>query len=409
MPLNQKKPNTKEQVDSFSTGIENLVSRTENINLGDIGNIAKNLDARATYLRSMVNKLDRPILRQMAADMLSSMSSWLEDPEVLCCLIHAIWGAYTSSAGEPERQLRIADTKFGDFLNMFISFIDLTIVLLTDDVRKIKLYFPDIISELVNSIMGAVILAVQETLYSLRDSVIASIFEWIDDKDTDATWARCLPVKNLLNILKKYTHDHGLFATLMEKIKGYTSGLRLEWSKVAELPSNARDLEFLFWLRNLLIRLKQAVLNFDFCVDYEFVPASDSADQTTVGSARHESVTGKISESPNFSQVSSTPKSQGYTTGADGTVIVDPSKVSGDNGVWLSRVSNSFIREFLNKEFNLPYDVIDNTITKTVASDSVQGTNIRGKSTEVVQDLCSFTPTAKQTLSWMLNIRNRMS
>lgn len=409
MPLNQRKPNTQEQVNSFSTGIENLVESTENINLGDIGNIARNLDARATFLRSMVNKLDRPILRQMAADMLSSMSSWLEDPEVLCCLIHAIWGAFTASAGEPERRLRIADTKFGDFLDMFISFIDLIIVLLTDDIRKIKLYFPDIISELVNSIMGAIILSVQETLYSLRDSVIASIFEWIDNKDTDATWTRCLPVKALLNILKKYTHDHGMFASLMEKIKAYTSGLRLEWSYIAELPTNARDLEFLFWLRNLLIRLKQAVLNFDFCVDYEFVPASDSADQTSVGSPRVESVSATNRQQPNFSEVSSTPKSQGYTTGADGTVIVDPSKVSGDNGVWLSRVSNSFIREFLNKEYNLPYDVIDNTITKAVASDNIQGTKINGKSAEVIQDLCSFTPTAKQTLSWMLNIRNRMS
>lgn len=406
---NIKEANSKVDVDAFSTGIENLVDRVSNAKLGDIGSVGRNLSIRVELLRSMVNKVDRPILRQMAVDMLSIMSSWLQDPEVLCCLIHAIWSSYTATFGEPERQLRLADTKFGDFLDMFISMIDLIIVLLTDDIRKITLLFPDIIKELVNGILGAVLLVLQETLYALRDSVISVVFHWLDGKDTMAAWARCLPFKSLLNILKKYVQDYGLLATLFEKIKGYTSGLRMEWAANKDLPTNAKDLEFLFWLRNLLIKLKQAVLNFDFCVDYEFIPPSDAATQTNVGDIPVEGakVHGKLP--PNFTQVASNDRNLGYTTGADGTIIVDPTKVADDNGMWISRVSNSFIREFLHKEYDLPYDAIDNTLTRTTSDNDVQGTKVDGPGSQAIQDLCSFTPTAKQTLSWMLNIRNRMS
>lgn len=412
MPLNDRNPNPNAEVNSFSTGIENLIDRASNVKLGDIGNVGRNLEVRVELLRSMVNKVDRPILKQMAVDMLSIMASWLQDPQVLCCLIHALWSSYTTAVGEPERQLRIADTKFGDFLDMFISFIDFIIVLLTDDIKKITLFFPDIIAELVNGILGAIILVLQETLYALRDSIIAVVFHWIDSNDTRATWAKCLPFKNLLNILKKYVHDHGLLATLFEKIKAFTSGLRSEWSKTAELPVNAKDLEFLFWLRGLLIKLKQSVLNFDFCVDYEFVAPAGSADQTQAGTPPAETADISAQQIPIFTQVSDTPKYQGYTTGADGTVIVDSNQIADNNGMWISRVSNSFIREFLHKEYDLPYDSIDNTLTRVTSADTVQGTQVAGGSpgsAQAVQDLCSFTPTAKQTLSWMLNIRNRMS
>lgn len=407
-PLNSKAANASAAVDSFSTGIENLVDRASNVALGDIGNVGRNLSIRVELLRSMVNKVDRPILRNMAVDMLSIMASWLQDPQVLCCLIHALWGAYTTQAGEPERQLRIADTKFGEFLDMFISLIDFIIVLLTDDIKKITLFFPDIIKELVDGILGAVIVVLQETLFALRDSVIAVVFEWIDSKDTMATWARCLPLKSLLNILKKYVHDHGLLATLMEKIRGYTSGLRMNWSALSELPVNAKDLEFLFWLRGLLVKLKQAVLNFDFCVDYEFVAPSDSAAQTATGSTFGDVASPIDVQTPLFTQVSDTPSHQGYTTGDDGTVIVDPQLMADNEGTWVSRVSNSFIREFLHKEYALPYDSIDNTITRTTG-ETVQGTQVSGPNAQAIQDKCAFTPTAKQTLSWMLNIRNRMS
>lgn len=408
-PLNTRDANANANVNSFSTGVENLVDRAANVKLGDIGNVGRNLSIRVELLRGMVNKVDRPILRQMGVDMLSIMAAWLQDPEILCCLIHAIWSSYTTAMGEPERQLRIADTKFGQFLDMFITMIDLIIILLTDDIRKFSLFFPDIIKELVNGILGAILLVLQETLYALRDSVVAVIFHWLDSRDTQATWARCLPVKDLLNILKKYVHDHGLLATLFEKIKGFTSGLRMEWAANAQLPVNAKDLEFLYWLRNLLIKLKQAVLNFDFCVDYEFVAPSDSADQAQVGAQRVATADVRRTETPIFTQVADNDRTQGYTTGADGTVIVDPTAVADDNGVWISRVSNSFIREFLHKEYDLPYDAIDNTITRTTAANTVQGTQVSGTTAQAIQDLCSFTPTAKETLSWMLNIRNRMS
>lgn len=408
-PLNNKEANPNADINSFSTGIENLVDGISNVTLGDIGSVGKNLSIRVELLRSMVNKVDRPILMNMAAEMLGTMSEWLQDPEVLCCLIHAIWASYTMSEGQPERQYRIADTKFGDFLDMFISLIDFIIALLTDDIKKLSLFFPDIIKELANGILGAVVLVLQETLYTLRDSVIAVIFQWLDSEDTAATWARCLPFKNLINILKKYIHDQGLFASLFEKIKGLTSGMRMDWKALRNLPTNAKDLEFLFWLRNLLIKLKQAVLNFDFCIDYEYVAPSDSAQQTNVGAIPVSTTDVRKTISPVFSKVANNDDNQGYTTGADGTIIVDPNKAADDNGVWLSRVSNSFIREFLHKEYDLPYEAIDNTITRTTSANTVQGTQVEGPTAQAIQDLCAFTPTAKQTLSWMLNIKNRIS
>jgi hypothetical protein len=406
--LKTKAPNSQASLNSFSTGIENLVDSSTNLKLGDIGNVGQNLAMRAELLKSMVNKVDKPILKQMASDMLSLLSTWTQDPQVLCCLIHGIWSFYTAKVGEPERQLRLADTEFSEFLDMFINLIDLIIIILTEDIKKISIFFPDIIRELVNGILGAILLVVQETLYALRDSVISVVFTWLDAKDTQNTWIKCLPFKQLLNLMKKYIHDYGLIARLNDRIKGYTAGLRLSFSEELELPIHAKDLEFLYWLRGLLIKLKNAVLNFDFCVDYTFVPSADvPISGPTMGPFASASPAQPVTF-PIFTQVADTPRAQGYTTGADGTILVDPNKVADNNGTWLSHVSNSFIREFLHKEYNLPYDVVDNTITKTTSADVVQGMQINSDTSQAINDKCAFTPTAKEALSWMLNIRNRM-
>jgi hypothetical protein len=405
--------NSQLDVNQFSNGVEDVINRASNPNITTILNTpGRILSDRMSLLRETVNKVDKPILKQFANDMLSVLVSWLDDPEVLCCLIHGIWSAYASqndiTGNDPRGQLTLADSDFGKFLDMLITFVDFIIILLTDDIKKLTFFIPDVIKEIFSAIMGAVLLVIQETIFSLRDSVLRVIFDWMDEWDNNGTWAKCLPLKHMIDVLKKYVHDYGALAELMGKIKGFVSGMKGSWSKKLEaVVPNAKDLEFLYWLRDLLIKLKRAVLNFDFCVDYEFVPATGTPSDIGIKEMDRSATLNKF-RNPEYDNVGDPNSQQGYTIGADGTILVNKDAVANTaNGNYIPRVSNSFLREFIHSQYNLPYDVIDNTLTRGTAADHIQGTNVTSSNVDTIVSRCANTPTAQETLRWMLNLRDR--
>jgi len=212
----------------------------------------------------------------------------------------------------------------------------------------------------------------------------------------------------MINILKRYINDYGMLAEIFEKIKGYSAGLRAKFGPTSKLlVPNIKDLEFLYWLRDLLIKLKRSILNFDLCVDYEFVPNNTIKDITDGSKSANVAYVDKLTD-PNRNNLSDINNQQGYTIGSDGTIFVDKDKVT-NNGSWVPRLSNSFLREFIHKEYNIPYDVIDNTITRGTAGDSIQGTNVTSNVLNTIQDRCANTPTADDTVQWILNLRGRLS
>lgn len=402
--------NSQLDLDQFSSGVKNIFDKIENPSLLNIaGTPGKELRKRIDLLKSMVDDLNKPILKSLCNDMISTMISWLEDPQVLCCLIQGIWASYIAKNLKLDTSTRLSlnDSDFGKFLDKLIAFVDFIIIFLTQDIKKLVIFIPDLIKEVMDAVMGMVLLLIQETLFALRDSVLAVIFNWIDSWDTEKVWAKCLPLKQFINILKKYINDYGILADIFTKIKSYTSSLRIKFGEYQkELVPNIKDLEFLYWLRDLLIKLKQATLSFDLCVDYDFIPTTtinSNSKNSTVGETYITDINNKTGDN---SSLSSLNNQQGYTIGADGTILVNRDKQTSNTGNWIPKLSNSFLREFIHKQYNIPYDVIDNTITRSSSEDSIQGTNINSTAFQTLTDKCVNTPASEEVLKWILNIRN---
>jgi hypothetical protein len=197
-----------------------------------------------------------------------------------------------------------------------------------------------------------------------------------------------------------------MLAELFEKIKGFISGQRQTWNIALPIVPLAADLEFLYWLRDLLINLKQAVLNFEFCVDYTFFNGdiggrAGDIDGVTVTAGPDVNIEDVLNPKINLNDPS---RAQPYTIGDNRDILVDKDKMFGGN--WVSQVSNGFLREFIHQQYGIPYEVIDNTITRGTAEDSIQGTNITSGN-NFLMDRCANTPTAQEALRWVLNIQSR--
>lgn len=391
MAINQQNANPPSvNITSFSDTMEQAAGAIGELSLGSLySQTAGRTDAgaflreRATILRGLVNEIDRPILKGLATEMLSTMAGWFEDPEVLCCLINAIWVSFESTQDiQPglDYELNIADTEFGDFLDKIIAFIDLIIAFLTQDLKKIVAFIPDFIKELFGALMGAILLLLQETLYVIRDSALQSILDWIDEStEGDQLWSGCLPMQQFLGIIKKYVSDYGLFGELMEKIRGYVSGQKSAWlNKTMNLVPNARDLEFLYWLRDLLIKLKQAVINFELCIEYAYIPdnnySNDNSDQLATDNST------LVTDPDNIAN-QDIPASQKVPLiiGDDGKTVlisnkdtrikedelqIDPSTGQPINGTYISRLSNDSIVNFIKNNYGFSSDVVEQSLKK---------------------------------------------
>lgn len=340
----------------------------DDIVLGATGKGGRNLAHRVALLRTSVNDIDQPLLKSFANDILGLMSTWFQSPETLCCLVQGIWAMYVDSHHLKGDELSL--DKFSDFLDSLIAFIDLIITFLTDDIRKLVSFIPDFIKEIMDGVMGAILLVIQETLFILRDSVLNTILEWIDSVKIDKKniWARCLPLAQLLNIIKKYISDYGILAKLMDKIKGYTSGLRAKWSLIknnGNLIPNIKDLEYLYWLRDLLFKLKKATINFDLCVDYQYIPDPlyTVSNQTRNVAAVQDTINHSTGGSAN----------DGVTADVlsldDGGLAINESSNPNSTGKWRARISKESITQFGTNYLGLSREVMENAYTRSTSMD----------------------------------------
>lgn len=378
---------------------------------------AEKINNGQVLLNDLINNLDRPILKGMVMDSITVLTSWFEDPEVHCCLIQGLWAIYASKHSHTEladlqrRGINIADTEFAKWLDILIAFIDLIIVFVTSDIKKIVLFIPDFIKEITNGIVGAILMVLQQALFSIRDSIISEILAAIDEAaegdGIKSLFAKCIPFSQLLDVIKKYVHDYGLFAELFEKIKGFVSGKVGEFSAMKELgfPKAIQDVEFLYWFRDLLVKLKQAAINFDLCVSYDTVPTGGTSGEgtqlgTTIGD-RTLPLPDQGIQRNNPAEV------QGLKVAGDGTILQD----KGNQGLRENNIAvltNSSVRNFLNKYYGYPLAVVDNILTGTTSADNIQGTQInsdRGAS-DFNAD-CPGSPSPQEIVRWAMRVRNR--
>lgn len=363
-------------------------------------------------LDELINNLDRPILKGLLMDTIAVVSNWFEDPEVLCCLIQGIWAMYASTADNEvinklNQGLVLADTDFGKWLDVLIAFIDLIITFISTDIRKISLMIPDIIKEITNGVIGAVLLILQEVLFAIRDSAIGEIIYQINRAkaaalDIENIWAKCVPFAQLLDLLKKYVTDYGLFAELFEKIKGFIAGKvgEFDYMKKLDFPKNINDLEFLYWFRDLLIKLKQAAINFDLCVFYGAASITGAVDNQVPAGAEDDTRIGLTKDQANRPNPN---EAQGIKVAADGTILRD---ANGAKNL-IPVLANSSARTFLNKYYGYPLAVVDNILSGSTSADSINGTDINSNVLSSLNADCPNAPTPQEVVRWALRIRNR--
>ena len=399
MPLNPKDPNAEKEINRFSKGIEDFLDKVGKHSIQDVLNAGRTVLRKkpinsTEMLNRLVNEIDTPILQEMASDVVTVMTSWFEDPQVLCCLIQGILGLRWATTNKLSE-----DTDFLEWIDIVIAFIDLIIVFLTSGLKSLILFIPDLIKEIMTAVIGAILMILQTTLFALRDSLINEILEAIDsDALEDHIWAKCLPLVQLIEILKKYIHDYGMLARLFNLINGFIGKLFGVFDELRskDFPANVKDLEFLYWFRDLLLKLKDATINFELC----YLPQFDEvgSDTPIVTGVVPPGVTAGLGKGnkPN----SNSNDIQGVTVAADGTILQDTAGLKANS---IPLLTNSSIRGFLNKYYGYPLDVVDGLIVGATSADNIQGTNAPLN----LNADCPNSPTPAEIVKWALRVRNR--
>jgi len=426
MPIQPNQPNRESDVHQFSEKVEKVVENSflglgKTLTVKDVLGVSflekrtGKTTSEAVLLNELINNLDTPMLKGLVQDTIAVVSNWFESPEILCCLIQGLWAMYAASNGGTLAQIQkngigLADSNFGRWIDVIIATVDFIIVFLGSDVKKISIMIPDLIKEITNGVIGAILMVLQEVLFALRDSVLNQILAAIDKSeqgglDSNNIWAKCIPFSQLIEVLKRYIHDYGLFAQLFEKIKGYVSTLvgKFEFYKKLDFPKNVRDLEFLYWFRDLLVKLKEASINFDLCVFYGY--SATGGDTESVIPVDPEAVRVGSPGKPVAGTIA--PIVQGLKIASNGTILDNNETKTEQRNNTIPILSTSSIRTFLNKYYGYPLDVVDNILTGSSSADNIHGTDINSNQTSNVNADCPNSPAPEEIVRWALRIRNR--
>lgn len=406
MPINPDLPNKVENVERFSETIDNILDSITNApgSVQDILRLSSKAFAEKQasgrpILDELIKNVDRPILMNMAKDVVTIMSNWFEDPQLLCCLVQGLWGLYAVT-----RSQTLSNTDFGKWLDVLITFVDVIIVMLTSNIKKLTFMIPDFIKEIMTGVIGAILLVLQELLFAIRDSIINQLLAAIDsDAKTDQIWAKCLPLAQLIAILKKYINDFGLFAELFEKIKGFIGNVvgDFGYMKAFDFPNNVKDLEFLYWFRDLLLKLKAATISFDLCYLPTTAPTGSPIDLSI-----YQAPPGSPLATPSFNKTGQGDPSavQGIVVASDGTILQDTNGLAKNS---IPILTNSSIRGFLNKYYGYPLEVVDNLLTGSSSKDAIHGSQITSDRLSNLNADCPNSPTPGEIVAWALRVRNR--
>lgn len=414
MAISPNNPNSNADIEKVSRSVDYVLDALQTPgSVQEILNLATTSFGRRQgvqvrpLLGEMVKNVDRPILKGLAEEVVTLMSNWFEDPQTLCCLIQGLFAHFNATAFWTSDNVTLANTDFAKWLDLLIAFVDVIIVMLTSNIKKLSIMIPDLIKEIMSGVIGAVLLVLQEVLFAIRDSIIGMLLEEFTYRTRNwAEFSKCLPLAELIDILKKYISDYGLFAELFEKIKGHIGNMVSTWQfyKALDFPKNIKDLEFLYWFRDLLVKLKTASLSFDLC----FLPqntalggvsaAAPTSSTVLANTPRVTSSTSGLSKAP-----SSSPENvQGITVAPDGTILENKEALRKGN---LSVLTNSSVRGFLNKYYGYPLDVVDTLVVGGTSADSIQGSDTGGN-LDLNAD-CPNAPDPYETIKWALRVRNR--
>lgn len=410
MRVNNRSANAEAKIDKALFGAEVILDQITNPALSDIINLSTKgkYSELNTLLERSIDEIDKPILKGLLKDLNTVLSNWFEDPEVVCCLIQGIWAFFIKSYMADKNvsvQLALSATDFGKFIDILVAVLDLIIALLGANTAKLTFSIPDIFKEIMSGVFTGVLTLLQETFTAIRTTIFGKLLEIINDAALkDHTWAKCLPLNDLIRVLIKYTSDFGLFADLFNKISGLISGKVSFYKSLEELPVSLKDLEFLNRLREILLKMKYAYISMDLCVQYSYSPDSQEAinDRVSRNTFPDAIVDGGIKLSANLK-----PEDLGYTfiPSDRGRILIDKTRLQANGSIPL--LSNSSIREFLHQYMGYNYEQVDNIITNSSAADSIQGTIINSDNLSNLNADCPNTPDPESIIRWALGLRDR--
>jgi len=398
MPVNNKRPNSeydmREQLTRFSESLDNTSFRGVN----DLVSVVNNAELDAVgLLRKLTEDIDRPLLKTLATDMINFLGSFYGSEEVLCCLLKNI--LIMAGAGESinewreavkkfkegltgeeedlsnEYSISVSDLAFVKTLDEMIFVIDTIIVFLELDVQDIVFPILDFSHLLSSAILGMLIISMQEIIFTMRDTAIAWVTNSLVQNVGNQAWLKCLPFMDFVKILRRYIHDYGFLDRLFNLTNGYVGETYKKFDKYrkSDVLENIRMLEFLKWLRDILVKMKRAAINWELCVDLNFDTDKDKH-KTKVESVYDDFIsnylTGKV-------PLGYPGDNLNITLGDDNTILKDtddPILNKQDIDKNYRPPSNSEIRNFLVGSMGVPADVADQMTGLTNATDNVQGT-----------------------------------
>jgi hypothetical protein len=370
-------------------GVNELVSITKQSQTDAVG-----------LLKELTNNVDNQVFKGLANDMINVLGSFYASEEVMCCLIKNL--LMVSKAGESidvwkskikqfkenitgeeadlseEFTLAVSDLSFVKSIDEIIFVIDAIILFMELDVEDIVLPILDFSKLLSDSIVGMIIIAMQEIVFTLRDTAIAWIIDALTKANGNESWIKCLPFMDFVRILRKYIHDYGLLDRLFKLINGHVGGQFKKFNnyKKKELAENVRMIEFLKWLRDILIKMKNATLSWEFCVDLNF---DSDDDQTTTSDAEKEYKT--FLGNPLYSDITTGDPSNNLniTLGDDNTILSNTGTqedFQGPTGAKDSTFrppSNDEVNAFLVNQMGISKDLADQLTGATNNTDNIQG------------------------------------
>lgn len=363
-------------------GVNELISITGQAQLDAVG-----------LLRKLTEDVDNQVFKALASDMINVLASFYGSEEVLCCLIKNLFLA--SKAGNhikawkekmklfkegitgeeedlsEEYSLSVSDLGFVKVLDEMIFVVDTIIIFLSLDVEDFVIPALDFAKLLSDAVVGMVIIAMQEIIFTLRDTAIAWIVEALSSNVGSESWVKCLPFMDFVRILRRYIHDYGLLDRLFKLISGHIGARFKTFSayQTSDFINNVKMIEFLKWLRDILVKMKNATISWEFCVDLNFDFDPD-LDKTQIESQYDDFIT-----NPNYTGVTTGKPEDNLniTLGDDNTIlttesILDPNKVGN-----FHPPSNSEVNSFLTKFLGLPKDLADQITGMTDNTDNIQG------------------------------------
>lgn len=396
MPTENRGPNRQQEVMDKITklgdnlgntsfrGVNDLISMTQESQLDAVG-----------LLRKLTNDIDNQSFKALASDMINVLGSFYGSEEVLCCLIKNLLLAAKAGdeikswkekakefkeglTGEEEDlseefSLSVNELGFVKMLDEMIFVVDTIIIFLSLDTEDFIIPTLDFSKLLSEAIVGMIIIAMQEIIFTLRDTAIAWIVDSLSKNVGNQNWVKCLPFMDFVRILRRYIHDYGLLDRLFKLISGHIGAKHKTFMgyQNSDFVNNVKMIEFLKKLRDILIKMKNASLSWEFCVDlnFDFDPQKDKSET--------ESIYDDFITNPNYSQTTTgNPEDNlNIKLGDDNTIltntgdqILDPNEV--DN---FHPPSNSEVNAFLMKFLGLPKDLADQITGMTDNTKNIQG------------------------------------